>query len=153
MRAEGKSRVALLHRDPARPIARVMSTLVAIAVGGALGALGRHYLAGAVMSWTGFGFPWGIFVVNLLGSFLMGILVEAFARFGVPFAQARALMAVGVLGAFTTFSTFSLDTVLLLERGQPLQAGGYVLGSVTLAIGGLYLGMLLVRALAGGGAA
>lgn len=101
------------------------------------------------MSWTGHGFPWGIFAANILGSFLMGVLIETFARYGTPFPEARALLAVGFLGAFTTFSTFSLDTILLLERGQPLQAIAYVAGSVVLAVGGLYIGMVLVRALGG----
>lgn len=126
-----------------------MSQVLAIALGGAIGALGRHYLAGAVAQGLGHGFPWGILVVNVVGSFLMGVLVEAMARFGAPFAEARAFLAVGVLGAFTTFSTFSLDTVLLMERGQPLAALGYVLGSVVLAVGGLYGGLALVRAVAG----
>jgi len=129
-----------------------MTQLLAIALGGALGALGRHYVAGWVATAAGGGFPWGIFAINVFGSFLMGVLVEAFARLGAPFADARAFLAVGVLGAFTTFSTFSLDAVLLIERGQPLQAAGYVAGSVVLAIGGLYLGLALTRLMLSGGA-
>ncbi len=127
-----------------------MTNLLAIAFGGALGALGRHFLAHWVMGITGGGFPWGIFVTNVAGSFLMGVLVECFARFGAPFQEARAFLAVGVLGAFTTFSTFSLDTVLLIERGQLMAAAGYVLGSVVLAVGGLFAGMAVVRILTGG---
>ncbi|MCR9222211.1 MAG: fluoride efflux transporter CrcB [Alphaproteobacteria bacterium] len=130
-----------------------MTMLIAIALGGALGALGRHFLAGWVMGAVGGGFPWGIVAVNVLGSFLMGALIEVFARWGAPFAEARAFLAVGLLGGFTTFSTFSLDTVLLIERGQLVQAAGYVGGSVVLAVGGLYLGMALVRLIAGGAAA
>lgn len=129
-----------------------MTGVIAIAAGGALGALARHFLAGWVSGLPGGGFPWGILVVNILGSFLMGVLVETVARVGAPFAEARAFLAVGVLGAFTTFSTFSLDTVLLIERGQLLAAGGYVLASVVLAVGGLYLGLMLMRlVLAGAG--
>lgn len=127
-----------------------MTTVIAIAAGGALGALARHFLAGWVSSLAGGGFPWGIFVANVLGSFLMGVLVEVFARVGAPFAEARAFLAVGMLGAFTTFSTFSLDVVLLIERGQLLLAGVYAVGSVVLAVGGLYLGMALVRLATGG---
>lgn len=130
-----------------------MTQLIAIALGGALGALGRHFFAGWVVGLTGGGFPWGIFAANILGSFLMGVLVELFARVGAPFAEARAFLAVGVLGAFTTFSTFSLDAVLLIERGQLAQAAGYIAGSVVLAVGGLYLGMALMRLIASGGAA
>jgi CrcB protein len=129
-----------------------MTQLFAIALGGALGALGRHFFAGWVHSAAGGGFPWGILAANILGSFLMGALVELFARFGAPFAEARAFLAVGVLGAFTTFSTFSLDVVLLIDRGHLVQAAGYVAGSVVLAVGGLYLGMALVRLIVSGGA-
>jgi CrcB protein len=126
-----------------------MTSLIAIACGGALGALGRHFLAHWVMGWAGGGFPWGIFLVNVVGCFLMGILIEGLSRFGTPFAEARAFLSVGLLGAFTTFSTFSMDSVLLIERGQWLAAAGYIVGSVVLAIGGLYLGMALVRLLVG----
>ncbi|MEQ8602644.1 MAG: fluoride efflux transporter CrcB [Marivibrio sp.] len=129
-----------------------MTQLLAIALGGALGALGRHYAAGWVTGALGGGFPWGIFAVNVLGSFLMGGLVEGFARLGAPFAEARAFLAVGVLGGFTTFSTFSLDAVLLIERGHIAQAAGYIVGSVVLAIGGLYFGMAVTRLALGGGA-
>ncbi|MEQ8348309.1 MAG: fluoride efflux transporter CrcB [Sneathiellaceae bacterium] len=124
---------------------------VAIAVGGAAGALARHYLAFAVMRLQeqviGGQFPAGIFIVNILGSFLMGLLVGGLAeRLGLGLS-ARAALQVGFLGAFTTFSTFSLDTVLLWERGDHLQAAGYVIGSVALAVLGLVAGLRLMQSI------
>lgn len=124
-----------------------MKLLLAIAAGGAVGALGRYYLAGLINAWTGSGFPYGILACNIFGSFLMGLVVEATTQTWLPSQEMRALLAVGVLGSFTTFSTFALDSVLLFERGQYLQAGGYILLSVALSIGGLVAGMQLLRAL------
>lgn len=126
-----------------------MNPIIAIAAGGALGALARHYFAAQVMRWTGDGFPWGIFITNILGSFLMGVLVQVFMNLAEPMPNLRAFLAVGVLGAFTTFSTFSLEVVSLLNRGQLGEAALYTLGSVCLAVLGLYAGMMLARAILG----
>lgn len=123
-----------------------MKTLIAIALGGAVGALARHFFAAQVMRWTGGGFPWGIFAANVLGSILMGILVHALTHLPEPMPALRAFLAVGMLGAFTTFSTFSLDIVLLIERGQLTAAAGYTLGSVVLSVLGLFGGMMAARA-------
>ena len=128
-----------------------MKLILAIAAGGAVGALARHFAAAGVMALAGPGFPWGIFVVNVLGSALMGLLVEAFAFGTLVGAELRAFLTVGILGAFTTFSTFSLDAVLLLQRGHTAQALTYIGGSVVLSIAGLYLGMLIGRTLMAGG--
>ncbi|MCB9988380.1 MAG: fluoride efflux transporter CrcB [Rhodospirillales bacterium] len=125
-----------------------MQILFAIAAGGAIGAVLRHFTNNAVLHVLGHGFPWGIFVANVLGSFLMGVLISAFAHAYEPSQAMRAFLTVGMLGAFTTFSTFSMDTVLMIERGQYVLASAYVLGSVTLAIGGLFAGMMLVRMVA-----
>lgn len=127
---------------------------VAVALGGAVGALARHYMASAVLRLQeqviGGHFPAGIFVVNILGSFLMGLLVGGLAeRLGLGLSG-RAALQVGFLGAFTTFSTFSLDTVLLWERGDHLQAAGYVIGSVALAVIGLVAGLRLMQAVLAG---
>lgn len=123
-----------------------MKTLIAIGLGGAVGALARHFFAGWLTRLAGGGFPWGIFAANVLGSFLMGMLIAFLAHVdGVPQAV-RAFLAVGVLGAFTTFSTFALETVVLIERGQAVQAAGYVGGSVLLAVLGLLAGQHLGRA-------
>ena len=124
-----------------------MKMILAIAVGGAIGAVARHYVAYAVATTVGQGFPWGIVVVNILGSFLMGCLVETSALMWSPSVEMRAFMMVGVLGAFTTFSTFSLDVVLLIERGQMAAAASYIIISVICAIGALFVGMALMRGL------
>lgn len=122
-----------------------MKMVLAIAAGGALGAVARHVFAAHVMRWTDGGFPWGIFAANVLGSFLMGVLVHLLMHLPEPMPNVRAFLVVGVLGAFTTFSTYSLDVVLLIERGQIGAAAGYALGTVVLSIGGLFAGMALSR--------
>ena len=122
-----------------------MKMLLAVAFGGAFGALGRHFLAHRVMLLFGGGFPLGILVCNVLGSFVMGLLVEYMALAWQPPQEVRALLTVGFLGAFTTFSTFSMDTVLLIERGQMGLAATYVAASVLLSVGGFFAGMALVR--------
>jgi len=122
-----------------------MKMILAIAAGGAIGALARHYVTHFIVSMLGFGFPWGIFVVNVVGSFLMGCLIETAAFAWSPSLEMRAFLMVGVLGAFTTFSTFSMDVVLMVERGQMLAAAAYILLSVTCAIAALFLAMSLMR--------
>lgn len=121
--------------------------ILAIAAGGALGAVARHYFATSVMRLVGEGFPWGILAANVLGSVLLGAIVQAFLAMATPQPELRAFLVIGLLGAFTTFSTFSLDVVLLIERGQFGLAGLYILASVVLAITGLFIGMMAMRAL------
>lgn len=123
-----------------------MKLILAIAVGGAIGAVARHLVNVQAAALMGFGFPWGTLTVNIVGSFLMGVLVETSALAWSPDSAVRAMLAVGVLGAFTTFSTFSLDTIVLYERGQMGLAAGYVIASVVLSIGGLFAGLAVVRA-------
>lgn len=134
-----------MHGNGQKHSVRRMKTILAIAAGGALGALGRHFLAYHVNAWIGSGFPWGIFVCNVVGSFALGVLVESSALVWSPSAELRAFIAVGVLGAFTTFSTFSLDIVLLLERGDLVKAGLYVTASVLCGVIGLFAGLHLIR--------
>lgn len=122
-----------------------MKLVIAIAAGGAVGALGRHFIAGQVMQLMGGAFPWGILFCNVAGSFVMGALVELMTLKWSVGPDLRAFMTVGVLGAFTTFSTFSLDTVLLLQRGATLAAAGYVIASVALSVLGLMAGLQLFR--------
>ncbi len=124
-----------------------MKLIVAIALGGAIGAVGRHAVAGQVMKLVGGGFPWGTVVVNVLGSFVMGSLIEVMALKWSMGQELRGFLTVGMLGAFTTFSTFSLDVALLTERGAIPGAIGYVLVSVLLSIGGLFAGLYLFRQL------
>ncbi len=122
-----------------------LSLLLAIAAGGAVGALGRHYVAGQAMRLLGHGFPWGTLLVNVLGSFAMGLLIEVFARYLSPSQELRAFLVVGTLGGFTTFSSFSLDVGLLHGRGELGLAALYVALSVCLSIGALFFGFWLVR--------
>ena len=120
-------------------------TLVFVALGGALGAMGRYLVVGLVGRWAGAEFPFGTLAVNVLGSFVLGALVATMAlRWEVP-PEARAFLVVGVLGAFTTFSAFSLDVIQQWERGQAAEAAIYVVASVTLSVLGLLAGLRLVR--------
>ena len=121
------------------------TVLLAIALGGALGALGRHFVGSLMLHWLGAGFPWGTLAVNVVGSFAMGALVETMALVWSPSQELRALLTVGFLGAFTTFSTFSLDFYVVLQRGEIGLASIYLLASVSLAIGGLIAGLAVMR--------
>jgi CrcB protein len=119
--------------------------IAAIAIGGAVGAVARHLVGAQMLRLLGSGFPWGTLTVNVVGSFAMGALMELMAvRWNVG-PELRAFMTVGVLGAFTTFSTFSLDVAVLGERGALLPAALYVLVSVGLSIAALFFGLWLFR--------
>ena len=121
------------------------SLLAAVALGGAIGAIGR-YAVGVATTRLVQGFPLGAVIVNVLGSFAMGLLVEALAlRFSVS-PELRALLAVGLLGSFTTFSTFSLDVVTLVERGRIGAAALYLGVSVTFSVLALVAGLRVGRA-------
>jgi CrcB protein len=110
-------------------------------IGGAL----RHGVNMASTKLFGFGFPFGTFIVNVVGSFAMGLLAGFFAyRAGVP-QHVRLFLTTGILGGFTTFSTFSLDAALLIERHNYGLAAGYVVGSVAAALAGLFLGLAVFR--------
>lgn len=122
-----------------------MQIVLAVAFGGAFGAVGRHFMNVAAIHWFGHGFPWGTILVNILGSFLMGCLVSLLAHVWQPSMEIKAFLTVGLLGAFTTFSTFSLDIVTLFERQDYLPMAGYMAGSLCLSILGLILGMFLIR--------
>ena len=122
-----------------------MKLILAIAAGGALGAVGRHYVSASVMRLVGAGFPWGTLTVNILGSFLMGVLIELMAQRLNIGLEMRAFLTVGFLGAFTTFSTFSLDFATLFERGAGMAALGYAALSVVLAIAALFAGLAVMR--------
>ena len=125
----------------------MVKILLAVAAGGALGAVGRYLVITAVGQIFGTGFPLGTIVVNVVGSFVLGALTEVLALVWSPSPELRAMIVVGVLGALTTFSTFSLDVALLYERGALGQAALYVGASVILSIGGFFLGLALLRSL------
>jgi len=122
-----------------------MNMILAVAAGGALGAMMRYLLMSQIGRWLGTGLPWGTLAVNVIGSFAMGALVESFALVWSAGAWMRVFLTVGVLGGFTTFSAFSLDVVVLLERGQMAMAGAYVAASVLVSVAGLLAGLRLFR--------
>lgn len=122
-----------------------MNLVVAIAAGGAIGAVLRHYASLLTLNVIGMQFPWGTLSVNVIGSFFMGALITYFAESWNPSQEVRAFLTVGLLGAFTTFSAFSLDFVTLWQRGEIYAAMGYVVASVVLSICALLAGMILVR--------
>ena len=123
-----------------------LGILLAVALGGALGSLLRYFVAGAVQSAASSGYPWGIFIVNITGGLLMGVIVELSALKLQLTPEVRAFLTVGILGGYTTFSTFSLDSVLLIQRGAYVSAAAYIVGSTVLSIGALFAGLWLVRA-------
>ncbi len=120
--------------------------ILSIAVGGAVGAVGRHVVSTQVTHWLGHGFPYGTLVVNILGSFLLGVLAETLAQTWSPPPELRDAIRVGFLGAFTTFSTFSLDLYTLVIERQEVAAGtAYVVASVVLGVLALVLGLAAAR--------
>lgn len=125
-----------------------MMTYLAIAVGGALGAMSRFGLMTLIGNVAGSRFPWGTLIVNVSGSLLIGVLYVLISEKMLLSVEARALLIVGFLGAFTTFSTFSLDTLLLIQQGFWLQACAYLMSSVLICVLATWLGMALTRLLA-----
>jgi CrcB protein len=122
-----------------------VSQLVYIAAGGATGALMRYWMSSGIYAILGRGFPYGTLTVNVVGSLLMGFCyVFMIERMDVS-AEWRAALMIGLLGAFTTFSTFSIETLNLLESGEQLKAALNILLSVTLCIIGCWLGMIVGR--------
>lgn len=122
---------------------------VLVGAGGALGAMSRYGLSVLIGRLWPMAFPLATLLTNILGSVFMGVLIGLLARFMPPQqAELRLFLAVGVLGGFTTFSSFSLDTIVLIERGDVIAAGAYVLLSVVVCLIGLYLGLLVTRGVA-----
>ncbi|MBI5120904.1 MAG: fluoride efflux transporter CrcB [Rhodospirillales bacterium] len=119
--------------------------LLSVAVGGALGSLMRYLSMVAAGAWLGAAFPWGTLFVNVLGSGVMGLVIEGSAlRWNIG-PEWRAFLTVGILGGFTTFSTFSLDVALLIERHEMMNAALYIVASVAASLGALFGTMLLLR--------
>lgn len=117
-------------------------------VGGGLGASLRHTINIACAKCIGTSFPYGTFIINITGSIAMGLIAGYLAFKGEASQPWRLFVMTGILGGYTTFSAFSLDTALLYERGELGLALFYVLGSVLLSIAGLFAGLALVRHLA-----
>jgi fluoride exporter len=125
-----------------------MNQLLAVALGGSFGAVFRFLVSSGIYQWLGRGFPYGTLVVNIIGSFLLGLLTEALIVQKVTFAHDyRYAILVGFIGAFTTFSTFSLETLYLIEQGSLTKAVSNIFISVTACIFAVWLGLLCSRAL------
>lgn len=122
-------------------------TLLAVAAGGALGASARYLTVSAVRH-VAPGFPFGTLTVNVVGSFAMGVLAVALMeRFPGSWGRMAPFLMAGVLGGYTTFSAFSLDALMLIERGRISAAALYIGGSVALSVGALAAGLWLGRSL------
>ena len=118
-----------------------MTNVLLEALGGALGSVARYGVGFAAARWLGLAFPWGTLIVNVAGGLAMGVLA---ARVGPAEESTRLLLGVGLLGGFTTFSAFSLETARLLEHDFGA-AALYVLGSLVLSVGACWLGLMLGR--------
>lgn len=125
-----------------------MNHLLLVMLGGAIGAGARHLTGRAALALWGPGFPWGTLIVNLLGGMLMGLLAGWLAARASGDEALRYLLGVGVLGGFTTFSAFSLETANMLQRGDYGVALFYILASVAGSILALFAGLQLARAAA-----
>ena len=114
-------------------------------IGAGIGGALRHGVNVGTGKLFGLGFPYGTLIVNVTGSFLMGLLAGFFAyRAGIP-QHLRLFLTTGILGGFTTFSTFSLDAALLIERHSLGMAAGYMVGSVAAGLSALFFGLALFR--------
>jgi CrcB protein len=123
-----------------------MWNLLLVAAGGATGAVMRYLLGAQAMRAFGTGWPYGTLAANVLGGLLMGTLAGVLAyRGGADQERWRLLLGVGVLGGFTTFSAYSLEVALMVERREWTSAAAYSLGSVVLSVGALFLGLILMR--------
>ena len=125
-----------------------MTPLLYVGAGGALGAMARFLMAGWVQKASGGTFPWGTLSVNVAGAFAMGLVVAVALKAASFPADLRVFLTSGVLGGFTTFSAFSVETALMIEKGDLLPAGLYVAASVTLTVLFLCCGLWLVRSIA-----
>ncbi|MBX3566267.1 MAG: fluoride efflux transporter CrcB [Sphingomonas sp.] len=125
-----------------------MPHLLLVMLGGALGSGARYLTGRAALVWMGPNFPWGTLAVNLIGGFAMGVLTGVLVRTGQAGGVSWYLLGVGVLGGFTTFSAFSLDTINLIERGDFMLATTYILASVIGSVAALAIGLNAVRAIA-----
>lgn len=125
-----------------------MKEIILVGIGGAIGAICRFLLSRIIQLVSGFTFPYGTLVVNIIGSFLITFLsVVLIDRVGEWSAELRALLLIGLLGGFTTFSSFSYEVVDLWESGQGIKVALYLLLSIVLCIGGAFGGIAIGRKL------
>lgn len=122
-----------------------MSAMLWVALGGAAGSAARFALNGFVTHHIDGMFPWGIFTVNVLGCFVMGLVAAAALKVGGMADTAKLLLATGFLGGFTTFSAFALDAMRLVQAGHQTLAAAYVFGSVVLSLVAVFAGFSLMR--------
>jgi CrcB protein len=122
-----------------------LNQTLAIAAGGAIGALLRFWMSNGIYALLGRGFPYGTLAVNVLGSLVMGYLYIVMIERMAVAAEWRAFALVGLLGAFTTFSTFSIETLNLIEQADYAKGLGNILVSVVACVGAAFLGVILAR--------
>lgn len=125
-----------------------MKMILAVAAGGSLGAVGRFLVGKMMFRLMGPGFPWGTLTVNILGSFAIGIVVTLLASRYDLAHHWQGFLVIGVLGGFTTFSAFSMEVGLMLERQEITQAALYAMGSLMLGVAALFMGLYAGRYLA-----
>ena len=124
-----------------------MINIIAIGIGGAIGSILRYLIGNQITIIFGTAFPFSILLINILGSFLMGMAIESFNLFSISNEPLQQFLTIGILGAFTTFSTFSLDALDLIMKNRISDAFIYVFASVILAIGFLFLGIQFIKLL------
>ena len=122
-----------------------MLHLISVAAGGAVGAMARYWVSAFLLNNTNFRLPYGTMLCNVLGSFLMGVFFVLIMEKARLNPELRPIIMVGFLGAFTTFSTFSLEAVTLLQEGHIMSAAIYILMSVVLCVVALYSGLWFTR--------
>lgn len=120
-------------------------SVLAVAIGGAVGSVARFLVGVGSTKFFGLAFPWGTLAINVFGSFLIAVFAEGFALRWDVSQTWRIFLTVGICGGFTTFSTFSLDAYVLMQRGEMALAAAYIVGSVVLSIGALFAGLHLAR--------
>lgn len=121
--------------------------LMSVAAGGAVGAAGRYVVSSYITHLAGSEYPFGTLTVNIAGAVIMGALVTLLGVTWSPGPEVRAFLTTGVLGGFTTFSLFSLDMAVMIERGEVITAGGYAAASVLMCVLGFFVGTHLMRPL------
>lgn len=125
-----------------------MQHTLLVMLGGAIGAALRYHLGKIALRVAGLAWPWGTLAANILGGLAMGLLAGWLALRATGGEPVRLFLAVGVLGGFTTFSAFSLETLLMIERGEMASALAYAVVSVGASVGALSLGLMTMRSLA-----